>query len=68
MKLAAAVFWWQNRRLLKARGYSLQSFWATTRAYWRSLAEGRSVEADALKQTNDERAGGFSRQQLRARW
>jgi hypothetical protein len=58
MKFAAAVFWWQHRRRLKALGYSLSSFCALTSTYWRNLMDG------GFTGTND----GFARNQLRARW
>jgi hypothetical protein len=65
MKFAATLFWWQHRRLLKTKGYTLTRFWALNASYWDSLAEDRTARGrEAAVTAADE----FSRQQLRARW
>ena len=65
MKFAAILFWWQHRRILKAKGYSLSRFCSLSAAYWEHFAQ------DLTKRRKESAVTGsddFCRQQLRVRW
>lgn len=68
MKFAAILFWWQHRRRLQARGYSLVSFCEMTISYWRSLAQDPDLADSQRSHPAACQQLPFSRDQLRARW
>jgi len=67
MKFALAILWWQHRRSLKARGYSLDSFSEMTAAFWRNLGMGIS-ESNWKGEEYHDLPDVFSRRHFRARW